>query len=267
MKNWYSGRVCFLDDVEVDFRAEIQFNEYSQGVITIYDVTREILISTKKGEYDSAVILLDNKEYISVFDLYVKEGTGSTKIVNGEPVFSEGEMVIISSAILKGKKYFRKEDTFNQLEIEITDGVELIGICPYDFNSNYFDLIMWKDINIPVRQSTISVNTIIGETEFSVFPKYEYCKDLFSIGFEHRIIFKPIRGLKVMEIREALNKMSSFFSLLCGETITINKLSIAENVEIKTELIEFIGIGNIVKEKLEIFDSLGLNQLVIIILL
>ena len=260
MKNWYSGRVCFLDDVEVDFRAEIQFNEYSQGVITIYDVTREILISTKKGEYDSAVILLDNKEYISVFDLYVKEGTGSTKIVNGEPVFSEGEMVIISSAILKGKKYFRKEDTFNQLEIEITDGVELIGICPYDFNSNYFDLIMWKDINIPVRQSTISVNTIIGETEFSVFPKYEYCKDLFSIGFEHRIIFKPIRGLKVMEIREALNKMSSFFSLLCGETITINKLSIAENVEIKTELIEFIGIGNIVKEKLEIFDSLGLDS-------
>lgn len=259
MKNWYSGRVCFLDDVAVDFRAEIQFDEYYQGIITIYDVTREISISTKNGEYNSAVILLDNKEYISVFDLYVKKVTSSTQIVNGETGFSEGKMVIISSIILKGNKYFRKEDVFNQLVLKITDGVELLGISPYDFNGNYLDMIMYKDTNIPVQLSTISVNTIMG-LEFSVFPKYDYSKDLFSIGFEHRITFKPIRGLKVMEIREVLNQMSSFFSLLCGKTITINKLSIAENVEIKTELTEFIGISNIVKEKLEIFDNSGLDS-------
>lgn len=260
MKKWYSGRVCFLDDVAVNFRVEIHFDKYSQGVITIYDVTREIFIGAKNGEYNSAVILLDNKEYISVFDLYVKEATSSTKIVNGEPVFSEGKIVIISSVILKGKKYFRKEDTFNQLEIEITDGVELLGICPYDLNRNYFDMIMCKDINIPVRLSTISVYTIIGEMKFNVLPKYNYGKDLFSIGFEHRITFKPIRGLKVMEFREVLNQMSSFFSLLCGETITINKLLIAENVEIKTELTEFIGISSVFKEKLEILDNSGIDS-------
>lgn len=261
IKNWYSGKICLFNDVKVDFRAEIYFNKNCEGVITIYDVTREILTNMKNGEIKSAVIQLENKEYLSVFGIYVKKATYDKKIINGEPTFGEGKIVIISSVILKGKKYFGIDDMFKQLVIEITDGVELLGICPYDFNSNYFDMIVFKNINVPIKISTIDVKTIIGEIKFNVFPKYKSSKDLFSIGFEHRITFRPIEGLKVMEIREVLNQIRSFFTILCGETITINKLSIAEDEEIKAEFTDFIGISNVFKEKLAILDNSGMDAI------
>ena len=123
-ERWYSGKVCFLNNVKTDFRAEICFDEYHQGIITIYGVCQEVLLAAECGEYKSTVILLENKEYISVFDLCIKQVTSSIKIVDGKPEFDEGEIVMISSVILKGNRYFRYEDAFKELTIEITDGCE-----------------------------------------------------------------------------------------------------------------------------------------------
>ena len=35
-ENWCSGKVCFFNNAKVDYRAEICFDEYHQGIITIY---------------------------------------------------------------------------------------------------------------------------------------------------------------------------------------------------------------------------------------
>ena len=143
-KNWFSGKVCFFNNIKADYRAEIYFNEYNQGIITIYGVIREDLLDAKSDGYKSMVILLENKEYISAFDLYVKEVIYNTKLVDEMPEFDDGKIVVISSVILKGMGCFGDEDTCKELIMEVTDGCELIGVCPYDLNKNYMDILRIK---------------------------------------------------------------------------------------------------------------------------
>ncbi|WP_207645555.1 HEPN domain-containing protein [Marvinbryantia formatexigens] len=259
LKKWYSGKVCLLNDTEVDFDAEIQFNEYHQGIITIYGVTREILLNAEHGVYNSAIMLLKNKKYISIFDLYVKKGSANSKIIDGETVFDCGTITAVSSIILKGNRPYSTKDTFQELFMEITDGCELIGLCPYDLSKNYLDIMMYKNIEIPIQRSMIYVNTVEGEFRFSVYPEYKCSKDSFSLGFAHKIQFKPQKALRVTEIRETLIKLTSFFTILCGETVTINKLSGMEQVNPKPEIADFIGICNYEKDKLNALDNSGID--------
>lgn len=259
LKKWYSGKICLLNDAEVDFRAEIQFNEYHQGIITIYGVTREVLLNAEHGEYHSAIMLLENREYISIFDLYFKRGSANTKIIDGEPVFDGGMITAVSSNVLKGNKSYSTEDIFQELFMEITDGCELIGLCPYDLSESCLDISMYKNIEIPIHNSRIHVNTVEGEFWFSVYPEYKWSKNSFSIGFGHKIQFKPQKALKVMEIHETLNKITSFFTILCGETVTINKLSVMELDDPKSGMADFIGICNYEKDKLDALDNSGID--------
>lgn len=256
---WYPGKVCYFDDTEVDYRAEIEFNEYNVGIITVYGATRDIYLFLSYGKYNSLVLLLENKEYITAFNLYLKKGSCKTKFDDSNPIAGEWEITIESSTILKGRKYFSVKDTFRKLFIEITDGCELIGVCPYDLNKNYVDILMYNDVEIPVKISSIHVNTIVGEFWFNVFPRYIHSKDSFSLGFSHKIQFKPISALKVAEIREVLNQITSFFCLLSGETVTVNELSLIEEKLPDEEVVDFIGICNYTKEKLHVLDSSGMD--------
>ena len=258
-ENWCSGKVCFFNNAKVDYRAEICFDEYHQGIITIYGVAREDLSAAEHGEYKLMVILLENKEYISAFDLYVKEITCDTKMVDEMPEFDGGKIVAVSSAILKEKNFFRDEDTCKELIMEVTDGCELIGVCPYDLNRKYMDILTYKNIEIPIQISTIHINTVIGELWLDVFPTYKQSKDSFAIGFLHKIQFKPTKALKITEIRETLAKLTSFLTLLCGETVTINKLSVMKKTDSDDGLMDFIGICNFKKEKLNVLNSSGID--------
>lgn len=259
LKESYSGKVCFLNDKEVDFRAEIQFDNYHRGIITIYGVSREIFLGAEQGEYNSAIMLLENKEYISIFDFYFRSGTSNIKQDDGEVVFVGGTLIIESSAILRGKKFFSVQDTFYELFIEITDGCELIGLCPYDLNKNYTDILTYKNIEIPIKMKSIHVNTVLGEFCFAVFPQYTNSKDAFSLGLTHRIQFKPAKALKIVEIRGVLEKLTSFFALLCGECVTINELSLVEKENTSADMINFIGMCNFPKDKLRALDNTGID--------
>ena len=257
---WYSGKICFFNDVEVDYRAEIEFDEYNRGIITVYGVTRDVYLCLSQRKYNSLIILLENKEYITAFDLYLKTGSCERKIDDDNLVAGEWKITIESSTILKGKKYFSERDTFHELLIEITDGYELIGFCPYDLNKNHDNILMNNDIEIPVEISSIHVNTIVGEFRFTVIPKYTHSKNSFSLGFSHQIQFKPINALKVTEIREMLNPITSFFCILSGETITINKVSLIKETFSDDGFVELIGICNFTKEKLYALDSSGMDK-------
>ena len=91
------------------------------------------------------------------------------------------------------------------------------------------------------------------------FPMYRQSKDSFTIGFSHRIQFKPVKALKIMEIRETLLKLTSFFALLCEETVTINKLSVKKTTDSEDDLMDFIGICNFTKKKLNVLDNSGID--------
>lgn len=254
-ENWFSGEVCFWDNIKADYRAEIYIDEHNQGVITVYGVTKEDLLAAETGKYKSMVILLENKEYVSVFDLYVKEKTYNTKIVDEMSEFDDGKIVVIASIIFMGKNYFDDQETCKELMMEITDGCELIGVCPYDLNKSYLDIRSYKNIEITVQITPIHITTVVGEFWINVLPQYSWGKQSFVIGFSHNIRFKPIRALKVMEIRETLLKLTDFFAVLCGEAVTINKLSVVKTEDADNDWMECVGICNFTKEKLNIFND------------
>ena len=147
--------------------------------------------------------------------------------------------------------------TFSELCMEITDGYELLGNCPYDFNIGYESIILCEKIEIPIHKEVICVNTIIGEFQFIAMPKHNFSKDLFMIGFSHSIRFRPSTPINIKEIRGMLTKITDFFSLLCGEIVTINRLSLVDNED---SMFEYIGYCNFPKEKLNIFGKKGIDS-------
>ena len=52
----------------------------------------------------------------------------------------------------------------------------MIGLCPYDVNKNYEDIIFCRKIDIPINVENRSVQLENGELIFGVYPKYQYSK-------------------------------------------------------------------------------------------
>jgi hypothetical protein len=256
-REWYSGKICLLNEEEVNFRAEIYIDKYYQGIVTIYDVTNEVYLAANNDDYKSAVMMLDNRDYISLFNLYIKSGSSNSKIVDDEPVFDGNNITVASSVIIKGHRGYSTEDNFKVLYMEITDGCELIGLCPYNLNKNYVDIMMCKNIEISVKINQVQVNTSVGKLCFTVYPNYIQSAATFVLGFRHRIEFIPKEPLKVTEVREELYLITSFFSLLCGESVTVNRLSLMEMED--SNSVEYIGLCNFPKEKLKSLNNSGID--------
>ena len=84
-----------------------------------------------------------------------------------------------------------------------------------------------------------------GELIFGVYPKYQYSKEALSIGFAHRITWKFNSAIDIENIRENLYIITDFFSVLAGESVTINALNCVDC----DKLVEVMGICNFSKKK------------------
>ncbi len=254
-EKWYSGKLCKLGNENVDYRAEIQFDEYNQSHVTVYNIAREWIDKLNSGDYDSAVLELENGDYVSIFEFDYQT---TYRVRNMECVDCEFILILRSSNTIKGSKSFLKEHRFSELSFEITDGHELIGSCPYDLNKGFLELIEVQKIQIPIKLESICVNTMLGKLEFIALPKYHFSKDSFSIGFSHNIVFKPGNPIAVGEFREILKKVTDLFFVLSGEVVTINKLSLVEYEEnTHPNFYEFIGFCNFPKVNLRTLDNAG----------
>ena len=83
---WYSGILCKLNGENVNFRAEIAFNEYHQGIITVYNVSGKCVKKLEQEKSNSAILRLENEEYISVFNFYIEQSFCKTNIIEEKPV-------------------------------------------------------------------------------------------------------------------------------------------------------------------------------------
>lgn len=257
-EKWYSGKLCKLGNENVDYRAEIEFDEYNQSHVTVYNIAREWSNKLHTGNYNSAVLELENGEYVSIFEFDYQTTYRVRDMVS---VDCEFILILSSSNTIKGTKSFSREHRFSELSFEITDGHELIGSCPYDLNKGFSEMIKVQKIEIPIKLETICINTILGKFEFSAFPKYHFSKTSFSIGFSHNIVFKPRNPIAVEEFHEVLKKVTDLFLIFSGEIVTINKLSLAEDEEnMYPNFYEFIGYCNFPKESLSALNKTGVDS-------
>lgn len=252
---WYSGILCKLNGENVNFRAEIAFNEYNQSIITVYNVSVKWVKKIKKEKSNSAILRLENEEYISIFDFHIEQTYFKSNIVEDKPVCEGVQLTLVSSNVIRGERSFSKDYLFFEIHMEITEGHELIGKCPYKFKTDKIQRAMDNQLDISIQSVPIIVNTILGKFEFCVFPNQHYTRDSFSISFAHKIHFIPTNPIKVEEFHATIKKLTSFFFLLCGEAVTVNKLWLIENKDNNYAKYEFIGFCNSPKYKLRKFEK------------
>lgn len=238
IKKMLSGKLACIDGIEIDNRVEIYIDEYYRGNITLYGISREIAVKIHDEKCEYLVIELQSGEILTVLDVCFVSFVG-----NESNVF---KIKLLGGILLKSEKSYTNTSKFKNIKFQITDGNELIGLCPYKLNENHEDIMMNRNINIPIQIKSESVQVENGELSFGVFPRYEYSKASFSIGFDHAIIWKFNSSMDIKQIRENLFVLADFFSILAGETITINSLQFVE----ETCMVDVIGICNFPKEHL-----------------
>ena len=260
---FYAGTLCELNSESVDYKAEIQFNELFQCLVKVHGVERDWLEKLDNSENNHAIVRLNDGKYFSIFYFYVKNGTSNIQLENEKPKYLAFDLTIISTNVIIGTKGFPAEYSFSEMCMEITDGHELIGKCPYDFESGYMDMLDHKNINIPITIEPICVTTTLGVFRFETLPQYFWDKVSLNIGISHKITFKPSAPLKVCDFHKTLNKITDFFTLLCGELIVINKLKLIEGRKAQFDTFEFIGYCNFPKERLNALDTTSFKRIFI----
>ncbi len=244
-----SGKVISICQVEKEIRATIIFNDYYQTQITLLNVSREVIQIVENNDYCCAVVKLDNGKYISMFDLL---NFGAKSESNQDGTFTTNLHLLTSNSII-GDKPFYEESEFRSFRFEITEGYELIGMCPYDVNKNDIDLLMHKKIDIPIEIKKLVAETCIGKFTFLSQPTSKFDTRWLSFGFRSEIYFQSNTPLSVSDFHNVFGKITSFFEILSGEQITINRLNIQEGKS------EFIGYCNHPISNLHLFENKSID--------
>ena len=90
-------------------------------------------------------------------------------------------------------------------------------------------------------------------------PKHWFKRDSFSIGFSHYILLELADSIGVGQFREKLKMITDFFSIMCGEQVTINKMEIVEEEEYKLDFFEYKGYCNFPRWALTVLDNSGID--------
>lgn len=195
----YTGIFQKVNQINVDFRASVVITEKKQTIVTIYEVTTDVEKEIRNSKYCYGVIKLDQGGYLCLFDILI-EGEEWRESITGE-----GEKIIrlrlsTSNAIF-GEKEFGVAETFDELQIEITEGCELIGLCPYNVNENYVKLMKAEEVEIPIDYAPIVASTILGEFQFSCIPSTKFSKNELKLEMRHYIFYRSRNMLEKENIR------------------------------------------------------------------
>ena len=259
-KEKFSGITRKINSIDISYRAELEMDELNRAILIIHKVIPEMAKNLEDNEDKNTLILqLDNDDYLCIFGAYVRKATYSTKLVENVPEETTAEVMLLSSSIIKGKRMFSEEDGFKKLRFEITSGHELIGSCPFDLNTGYDRIQRHEKVEIPMECKHISVDTILGKLDFVVFPRYWFKRESFSIGFSHYILLTSKVPILISDFHKTLKQITDFFSLLCGEQVTINKLSLIEENQEGIDIYEYLGYCNFKRSILSTLDNSGMD--------
>lgn len=252
-----AGTIIGFDGKESNYRSMLQVTEYYQVLVTVYDITPDVVNQIREEEYCCACIKLDMGDYYSLFGIQVR-GEDYTIPLNDLPI--KGTATLLACYAIRGSNCFFANDTFARFRAEITDGYELIGLCPYDVGPLVMDMIHHNPIQILINNSSIVANTSLGRISFAAYPHSSFSKDALSFGFQHQITIDLNDPIIPRKFSEVLRPLTDFMSILCGEFVRINRLNlIVDSGEGRSDAYEFIGYCNYPRLSLKLLQGNGLD--------
>jgi len=238
----YSVKIISIDGADIDLNAMLCINEKHEVTVEIYSLPMEQMKDIYNSYFIKHVVAeTTEKKYITIFDSHIIDT--SSNAMQEQREFS---ITIKSSRAIIGSSAITPNETFRSFIIKVTDGCELIGICPYDIKPEDIDIFGQKtEFKIPIDYNEICAETTLGKWQFIVYATKEFSKDKLSLGFEHQIYFDSNTPITYIEFRKIFDKIASFFEILCGELVTVNELRLydGEDIDDLSKFREFRCIG------------------------
>ena len=146
-----------------------------------------------------------------------------------------------------------EENCFEDFTLQVTEGVELIGLTPYgelDIKDTSFHMPSEIYIDTNIKQ--------IGKDDgFSCFvaPIVQRIGTDIRLGIQYGIQYIVNRshecGLSISDIEEKIHSLILFLEILCGERISTTRIQVRQ----KEEIYKYLGEPMLLKERLNTFDK------------
>lgn len=252
------GTIISLGGRETNYHSILRITEHHQMLVTVYDITLDDVNQIREADYCCACIKLEEGDYFSLFDVRIREESYSV-FSDQSPI--KGTATLLARNAIRGSRRFSADDTFAKLSIEITDGYELIGLCPYDASSLIMDMFHHNPIHIPIDYSSIVSNISLGKISFVSYPCPCFSKDALSFGFQHQITIDLNEPTIPREFSKVLGPLTDFMSILCGEFVRINRLKLViDTGDGRSGAYEFIGYCNYPRPSLKMLQRNDLDS-------
>lgn len=243
-KKILAGVLNNINDQTVNYRVQCHIDNHYFTIVTVYDIPAKYSEIIEQENYSCAIVKLDQGGYLSLFDIFMNSEVSSV-LADDNSHNSNCTLELLCTFSIQGHTPFFKDAKFGEFLLEITDGHELIGLCPYNIKPDLKRLSQLDNICIPLSIPSVSTDTVLGKLTFEVFPTSDFMTDSLSFSFGHHIVFRPKSPLTPLDLQATFEKITSFFSLLGGEIITINRISVVNTLDDgHRELCEFIGYCN-----------------------
>lgn len=141
-----------------------------------------------------------------------------------------------------------EKNCFEDFTVQVTEGVELIGLTPYgefDVNDSLFHI-----------QSAIHIDTHIKQIGkkygFSCFvaPMVQRIGTDIQLGIQYGINCSQECTLSINDIEEKIHSLILLLEILCGERISTTSIQVRQ----REEIYKYLGEPMIPKERLNTFD-------------
>ncbi len=148
-----------------------------------------------------------------------------------------------------GSQYCSVNDNcFEEFSLQVTEGVELIGLTPYgklDTENTLFHI--QSEINIETHMKQIG-----KKDGFSCFaaPKIQRVGTDIRFGIQYGINCSQEYTLSISDIEQKIHNLILLMEVLCGERVSVTNME----VRIGKEIYKYLGQPMIPKEQLHTFD-------------
>lgn len=255
-----SVQIISINEIEKPLNADLSFNERNETVVVIYNVPKDLIDLSENNSFSSVIAKQNESEnnFISIFDAHIDKHSSSMK---RDGTYSDSTVTLRSTNAIIGDISFTPEVTFQHFDLKVTDGCELIGLCPYKVNKNHIDIVLKEKVNIPTKFRKKSAKTSLGTWTFFTNPDHRFNRETLTLGLDHRIHFDSKTPLGFKEFRIMFNKLIGFFEILCGELVTVNELTFDNGkYDENYRSYEFVGYTNYPLEKLRLLKGYGMDS-------
>lgn len=244
-----SCTVLRIGEQKCSYRGKVYVEEKFRVFLDIFDVDREMFLYIH-GESSQIICLKTNDHFITARNCWFRKGSAKCIIENSEET-SFKVTVEAFNTCWGDTLCAKKEDdfVFDGLSCQITDGVELIGLTPYE----KYDLLNVCKCNwdIQIKGEYKKIETESG-ISYIAYPEIVQDDINLCFGIKSMIKCKFSKKLDIETIRKKLNNMILLFEILSDEVVTTTQVILYQG----SKHYDYLGNCNFPKESLRCFRNL-----------